>query len=290
MHCFLHLAVVSLSVSALERAFCITTSTSSSQTGHGDLCLKEGAATAVLPRDARALSLAALCFLVPAVPVCRRVCSSWRRPSESFWLCSHFLYEQCRGGRHYQRCHVSRPSQFRRPGGICHTARRHNDGATLCLAQEKRKEAAVIISGDVEVMLPFSCIFHEMTLQAFLGLFEKMGWSCRSVCLSSLFSQEALGLACGEELAAAKHSHSRLDKRRQRGSPISWQELVLVDLAASKIPGGTSLFRQRVHDLAAFPLRDTEAWHFQELAASCGACVVRWVGRVGLFLKPFWFN
>ena len=232
------------------------------------------------------------------------LCVFWCRPCRSvavfvrhggarrnpFGFAHIFWYEQCRGGRHYQRCHVSRPSQFRRPGGICHTARRHNDGATLCLAQEKRKEAAVIISGDVEVMLPFSCIFHEMTLQAFLGLFEKMGWSCRSVCLSSLFSQEALGLACGEELAAAKHSHSRLDKRRQRGSPISWQELVLVDLAASKIPGGTSLFRQRVHDLAAFPLRDTEAWHFQELAASCGACVVRWVGRVGLFLKPFWFN
>ena len=94
-----------------------------------------------------------------------------------------------------------------------------------------------------------------------------MGWSCRSVCLSSLFSQEALGSAGREELAAAKNTHSRLDERRHRGNPISRQELVLVDLAALKIPRGTSHFRQRVDNLAAFPLRDPEAWHFQELAA-----------------------
>ena len=47
-----------------------------------------------------------------------------------------------------------------------------------------------------------------------------------------------------------------------------------MDLAGFKIPGGTSLLQQRIDDLAAFPLRDTEAWHFQELAAS--------------FLEQFW--
>ena len=159
MHCFLHLAVVSLSVSALERAFCRTTSTSSSQTGHWDLCLKEGAAAAVLPRDATALSLASLSVFGAGRAGLSPCLFAMAAPVGVLLALLTFLYQQCRGGGHYQRCHVSRPSQFRRPGGICHTARRHNDGATLCLAQEKRKEAAVIISGDVEVMLPFSCIF-----------------------------------------------------------------------------------------------------------------------------------